>query len=77
MKKNRHTCYFCRGILQEKKVDIDYRWKGNLCILEAVPAEVCSQCGEKFFTAEVSRQMDELVQSKGFAKTLQIPVKSF
>ncbi|TAK56836.1 MAG: YgiT-type zinc finger protein [Bacteroidetes bacterium] len=34
---------------------------GKLFILENIPTGVCTQCGEKFFTAEISKKMEALV----------------
>jgi len=38
------TCYFCvRGILEEKRVTVDFRWGDRLVIIENVPAKVCNE----------------------------------
>jgi len=68
-------CYYCGGTVKEKKVDIDYRWKGELFILNKVPAGVCVQCGEKYFKAEVVKRMEGTVKKrKNILKTLEVPV---
>ena len=36
-------CYFCRkGILENKKVTVDFRWGDKLFVIEEVPAKVCN-----------------------------------
>ncbi len=55
------TCYFCRkGILEDKKVTVDFRWGDKLIVIEEVPAKVCNECGEKYYSAEVSKQMEKI-----------------
>ena len=62
-------CYFCKGKVVEKKVKVDFRWGDELVVIEDVPAEVCQQCGEKYFSPEVYKEMENL------AKTKENPVK--
>jgi YgiT-type zinc finger domain-containing protein len=37
----------------------DYRRRDHLLVLRNVPAGVCKQCGEKYFTPDVLRRMDQ------------------
>ena len=55
-------CYFCGGKVREQRVDVDFWWGDKLVISEGVPARVCQQCGEKFFGAEVYKEMESMVQ---------------
>ena len=48
-------CYFCKGKTEKQRVTVDYRWGDKLVVIENVPAEVCTQCGERYFDAGVSR----------------------
>ena len=70
-------CYYCGGEVQEREIDIDFRWKGRLFIIEKVPVGVCQQCGEKFFTAGVSDELDRLVGSAQIDRTIEVTVKVF
>lgn len=58
------ACYFCKGTTIEQETTVDYRWGDKLIVIKNVPAEVCSQCGEKYFDAEVSRQMEAMALGK-------------
>jgi len=40
-------CPFCSGELEERVVTHPQSYQGKVYILENVPAEVCSQCGEE------------------------------
>ena len=63
-------CYFCKGKVVEKKVKVDFRWGDELVVIEDVPAEVCQQCGEKYFSPEVYKEMENLAKTKGNEKGL-------
>jgi len=63
-------CYFCGGRVKEEEINLDFWWGEKLVIFQNVPAEVCQQCGEKFFSAEVYKEMESMVQKeeKPFAR---------
>lgn len=73
------TCVFCRGRVAPRKVTFDARVGDRLVIIKDVPAEVCIQCGERYFAPEVSRQIDELAkaQPKNTETLIQVPVRTF
>ncbi len=77
MKSPYGDCYYCGGEVLEREVDLDFRWGGRLFIIERVPTGVCQQCGEKFFTAAVSEELDQLVKSARIDRTVEVPVKVF
>ena len=56
------TCYFCKGRVSTQLTSVDFRWGDDLKIIEQVPAEVCEQCGEKYFQAQVYKDLERLVQ---------------
>jgi YgiT-type zinc finger domain-containing protein len=70
-------CHYCGGEIEEQKISVDFWWDRKLFLIEDVPAGVCKQCGEKSFTAKVSKAMDEIIKSKSVERVLQIPVKRF
>jgi len=48
-------------------------------VVKNVPLEVCSQCGEKYYSAQISKKLDEFVKKQAEAKirvqeTIQVPV---
>ena len=69
-------CYFCEGKTKIKKVDVDFRWKGKLNVIKNVPVEICSQCGERYYSAEVSKKIDEIVKAPKIntKETIEVPV---
>lgn len=70
-------CHFCQGKTKIKNIDVDFRWGDRLYVVQDVPVEVCSQCGEKYYSAAVSKRLDDLVKKSQYKKpprTLEVPV---
>jgi len=57
-------CYFCKGKVVQKKVNVDFRWGRKLKVIEDVPAGVCHQCGEKYFQSNVYKAMEKLATTR-------------
>ena len=71
-------CSFCGGEVKNERVELDYRYKGKLYIIQDVPAGVCQQCGEKYLTAKVSKEIERKIQTKGkWDKTIAVPIDAF
>jgi YgiT-type zinc finger domain-containing protein len=69
------TCYFCKkGVLEDKKVTVDFRWGSKLIVIEEVPAKVCNECGEKYYSAEVSREMEKIATEGKMEKGIEVPL---
>ena len=77
MKDHYGDCYHCGGEVLEREVDLDFRLGGRLYIIERIPVGVCQQCGEKFFPAAVSEELDRLVKLAKIDRTVEVPVKIF
>lgn len=71
-----HNCYFCKGKTKIEKVNIDFRWGDKLVVVENAPVEVCSQCGERYYSAEVSKKLDKLIKksSNKPQRTIEVPI---
>jgi YgiT-type zinc finger domain-containing protein len=68
-------CSYCRGQVKEEKVELDYRYQGKLFIFQNVPAGVCQQCGEKYLTAKVAKEIERRIKTKEkWDKTISVPV---
>ena len=69
------TCYFChKGILEDKKVTVDFRWGDELIVIEKVPAKVCNECGEKYYSAEVSKEMEKIAIEGKKERVIEVPL---
>lgn len=58
------TCYFCRGTIEQRNIDVDFRWGKKLKMIRSVPAGICRQCGERYFDAGVYKTMEKLARSR-------------
>ncbi len=56
-----HTCLYCKGKLEEKRVTRMQEYEGQWFIIENLPALVCRQCGEQYFTPEAHDRVIDLV----------------
>jgi len=72
-----NKCYFCKGKLARKRIRHVHRWGTRIIIFDDVPAEVCQQCGEVYFSPEVLKLMDEMtLQDYKPKAVLSVPVFS-
>ena len=69
------ACYFCgKGILEDKKVTVDFRWGNKLIVIEEVPAKVCNECGERYYSAEISKEMEKIAIEGKKEKIIEVPL---
>ena len=54
------NCEFCDGKTVKKKVKRQHWLDGRLYIVENVEAEVCSDCGERYFHAKIQLMPAEI-----------------
>ena len=57
-------CYFCKGGVKNQEVTLDYRWGDNLVVIKDVPVVVCQQCGEKYISGGVYKELERLAKSR-------------
>jgi YgiT-type zinc finger domain-containing protein len=62
-------CVFCGGKIISKNVTFIHEQGEQLLLIRDVPAEVCTNCGEKTYSPEIT---DEIIK---FAKQRFKPVK--
>jgi YgiT-type zinc finger domain-containing protein len=55
-------CLYCKGQLEEKLVSRVQEYKGRWFLIENVPALVCRQCGEQYFTPQTHSLILHLVR---------------
>ena len=57
-----NECLYCKGTLEEERISRVQAYKGRWYLIENLPALVCSQCGETFFTPEAHSLVLRLVR---------------
>ena len=57
-------CEFCSGETRHRKVRKQHWYRDKLYIIENVEAEVCQECGERYFHARILDKIDEMIQGE-------------
>ncbi len=57
-------CSLCGGTTAKRTVKKQHWLKSKLYIVENVEAEVCTQCGERYFNAKTLDAIDKLLESE-------------
>jgi len=72
-------CSFCGGEVTEQLVTVVRLDKGRVVMIESVPAGVCRQCGERYYTGAVVEAMERLmdVSSAKAVRRGSVPVMEF
>ena len=72
------TCEYCGGKIREKIIDLPKKVENKYVLVENVPAGVCTECGSKFYTANVLKTIEETVHGRTKAKKeFSMPVFSY
>jgi YgiT-type zinc finger domain-containing protein len=70
-------CEFCGGETQKKKVKKQHWLRGELYIVENVEAEVCTECGERYFHATTLDKLDRYLLAEHDVKEhIQVEIVS-
>jgi YgiT-type zinc finger domain-containing protein len=57
-------CEICGSHTHKKRVKKQHWLNGKLYIVENVEAEVCPNCGERYFHAKILDEIDRLLQTE-------------
>ena len=55
-------CSFCKGKLREGTTEFMAHAAGEVIVTKDVPAYVCEQCGEAYYTTGTSRKIDGVMR---------------
>jgi YgiT-type zinc finger domain-containing protein len=70
-------CEYCGGNIVEKRVTLYRKVKGNYVIIEDVPAGVCTQCGTRYYAANVLKTIEESIRGRRKAeREVLVPIYS-
>lgn len=71
-------CVFCGGVLEEKVVTFAYEEDDKYLFVEHVPSLVCSKCGERMYSPEVTDKLLKYAKDEfSPVKTIEVPVFDF
>jgi YgiT-type zinc finger domain-containing protein len=64
--------------LIEQKVNYTLEMDGNLIVVENVPARLCLETGERFFSPETVERLQQIIWKRNKpSRTLEVPVYEF
>lgn len=71
-------CVFCGGEVVKTNVTFTYEEDDKYLIIEHVPAEVCTKCGEKMYSPEVTDELLRFARNEFKpARRIEVPVYDF
>ena len=70
-------CYFCGGETDEQLVTDLYSAELLYLAVENVPADVCRQCGEKYYDRETTKRLLELTEKTKQHAAVAVPGQRF
>ena len=71
------TCEYCGGPIVEKRVTLHRKVRGQYVLIENVPAGVCTQCGTRYYAANVLKTIKESLRGRRQAeREVLVPVYS-
>jgi YgiT-type zinc finger domain-containing protein len=56
-------CEICDTPMEERRIKQNFSIRGELIVVENVPAGVCPQCGEKVVRADVGHWLEALLKN--------------
>jgi len=70
-------CEYCSGTIVEKRVNLTRKIGDRYVLIENVPAGVCTECGTRYYTANVLKTVEEIVRGRRKAeREVLVPVYS-
>ena len=71
------SCEYCGGDIEERRVTLHRKVKGNYMLIEDVPAGVCTECGIRYYAANVLKTIEESIHGRSKAdREVLVPVYS-
>jgi len=68
-------CEYCDGLIVEKRVALSRKVKGEYVLIENVPAGVCTECGTRYYAANVLKTVEETIRGRRKAeREVLVPV---
>jgi len=56
-------CFMCKGSLHDKQTTFMVDINKCIIVVKNVPSQVCSQCGEASYINDVTKQLEDIVNS--------------
>ena len=53
-------CAICGGKTEHKHIDLPLELRNKFLVVKNVPAEVCTQCGEIYYSVDVAKKLEKI-----------------
>ena len=71
-------CEYCNGLLKERNTEMSRKVKGKYVVIENVPTGIRTECGTRYYTANVLKSIEETLRGRRKAtREVRVPVYSF
>jgi len=67
-------CSLCKGNINKGKTDLTLKKENVIISVKEIPAFICENCGEAYFTPEVSRKLDDVMSNLEKGELLAHPL---
>ena len=57
-------CEYCNGLIVEKRGDLTRKVGEKYVLIENVPAGVCTECGTRYYAANVLKTVEETIRGR-------------
>lgn len=71
---NPEQCSLCKGKLEKGKTEITLKKDNVVISVRDVPAFICVNCGEAYFTPDISRKLDDVMSNLEKGELLTHPL---
>jgi YgiT-type zinc finger domain-containing protein len=69
-------CNYCKGKLHEGKTEFVVKSDNEIISIKDVPALICENCGESYFTPATSRKIDKVMKEFHEGKLSSHPISA-
>ncbi len=72
------NCYFCNGELEPSTTEYVEKQGNFIVVIENIPCEKCTQCGETYFSDEVMSRLESILDKINvFSSALTVTVINY
>jgi YgiT-type zinc finger domain-containing protein len=57
-------CEYCNGLIIEKMIDLPRKVGEGYVLVRNVPAGVCTECGTRYYAANVLKTIEEIIHGR-------------
>lgn len=68
------TCSFCKGKTVEGEAEFMVKVEDRVLVITNVPAYICEECGEAYYTPETSEKLDRIMRKYHESTLPQHPI---